>query len=238
MKRSLGYIKALVLVAIVCLLYGFAEKRHKSRAISEVKVEFTDSENLYVTEEVVNKLLIQNKASVSSIDKETLDLNRVEYLLNEHQMIENAEVYLTLDGKLQAIVSQRKPIGRVVGNSSFYLDKSGEIMPLSQFYSARVPLMFGFDGENVTKAYSIINHIKEDEFLKKHIIGINRQKGNKYSLELREQDFELYFGDSSNVALKFNNFKAFYKKAQKENKLDTYKKVNLQFGDQVVCTKK
>jgi len=158
--------------------------------------------------------------------------------LNKHQMIENAEVYLTLDGKLEAIVSQRKPIGRVVGNSSFYLDKNGEIMPLSQFYSARVPLMFGFDGSNVSNVYSIINYIKNDEFLEKHITGISRLKGDKYALELRDQNFELYFGDSSNVALKFNNFKAFYKKAQKENKLDTYKKVNLQFGDQVVCTKK
>ena len=238
MKRSMPYIQALFLVVIVCFLYGFAENRHKSRGIKELKVEFTDTENLYVTEEVVNKLLIQNNASVSGIDKETLDLNRVESLLNNHQMIENAEVYLTLDGKLEAKVSQRKPIGRVVGNSSFYLDKNGEIMPLSQFYSARVPLMFGFDGSNVSKAYSIINHIKEDEFLKRHIIGINRLNGNKYTLELRDLDFELYFGDSSNVALKFNNFKAFYKKAQKENKLDTYKKVNLQFGDQVVCTKK
>jgi len=238
MKRSLGYIKAFVLVAILCLLYGFAEKRHKSRVIKEVKVEFTDSENLYVTEEVVNKLLIQNKASITSIDKETLDLNRVESLLNKHEMIANAEVYLTLDGKLEAKVSQRKPIGRVVGNSSFYLDKNGEIMPLSQFYSARVPLMFGFDGSNVSKAYSIINYIKGDDFLERHITGINRLNGDKYTFELREHDFELYFGDSSNVALKFNNFKAFYKKAQKENKLDTYKKVNLQFGDQVVCTKK
>ncbi len=238
MKRSLGYIKAFVLVAIICLLYGFAEKLHKSRRINEVDVKFTDTENLYVTEEVVNKLLIQNETSVSSIDKETLDLNRVEALLNKHQMIENAEVYLTLDGKLKAQVSQRKPIGRVVGNSSFYLDRNGELMPLSKFYTARVPLMFGFDGANVTKAYPIINYIKNDEFLTKHITGINRLKGDKYTLELRELDFELYFGDSSNVALKFNNFKAFYKKAQKENKLDTYKKVNLQFGDQVVCTKK
>ncbi|HKJ49068.1 MAG TPA: hypothetical protein VJ973_08265, partial [Christiangramia sp.] len=86
MKRSLGYIKAFVLVAIVCLLFGFAEKRHKTRNISKVEVKFTDSENLYVTEEVVNKLLIQNKPSISSIDKETLDLNRVESLLNKHQM--------------------------------------------------------------------------------------------------------------------------------------------------------
>ncbi|MCM8567879.1 hypothetical protein NE848_00680 [Gramella jeungdoensis] len=238
MKRSLGYIKAFVLVAIVCFLYGFAEKRHKDREIKEVKVRFTDSENLYVTEEVVNKLLIQNKGSVSSIDKETLDLNRVESLLNMHDMIENAEVYLTLDGELRAEVSQRKPIGRVLGNSSFYLDRKGEIMPLSPFYSARVPLMFGFNENNIAKAYPIVMHIKNDEFLTRHITGINRLKGDKYELELRELDFEVYFGDSSHVALKFNNFKAFYKKAQKDKKLDTYKKVNLQFGDQVVCTKK
>ncbi|MCG9970212.1 cell division protein FtsQ/DivIB [Christiangramia crocea] len=238
MKRSLGYIKAFVLVAVICFLYGFAEKRHKSRGISEVKVRFTDNENLYVTEEVVNKLLIQNKASVSGIDKETLDLNRVESLLNKHDMIENAEVYLTLDGKLRAEVSQRKPIGRVIGSSSFYLDRKGKVMPLSPFYSARVPLMLGFNEANISKVYPIVKHIRNDEFLTRHITGINRLKGDKYELELRELDFNVYFGDSSNVALKFNNFKAFYKKAQKDKKLDTYKKVNLQFGDQVVCTKK
>lgn len=238
MKRSLAYIKPLILLLLVCFLFGFAEKRHKTRAINSVKVKFTDTENLYVTEEVVNKLLIQNNPSVSGIDKETLDLNRVESLLNNHDMIDNAEVYLTIDGKLEAQVSQRKPIGRVMGNSSFYLDKNGEIMPLSSFYTARVPLMYGFDGSNISGAFPIIDHIRQDDFLTKHITGITRLNGDKYSLELREQDFDLYFGDSSNVALKFNNFKAFYKKAQKENKLDTYKKVNLQFGDQVVCTKK
>ncbi len=238
MKRSIGYIKAFLLLAIICFLYGFAEKRHKSRNISEVKVKFTENENLYVTEEVVNKLLIQNNTSVSGIDKETLDLNRVESLLNKHEMIENAEVYLTLDGKLRADVSQRKPIGRAMGSSSFYLDKNGNVMPLSPYYSARVPLLFGFDEVNIKKAYSILNHIRNDEFLTYHITGINRLKGDKYKLELRGLDFEVFFGDSSNVPLKFNNFKAFYKKAQKDKKLDTYKKVNLQFGDQVVCTKK
>lgn len=238
MKRSLGYIKAVVLICLVGFLYGFAEKRHNARKINEVKVRFTDNENLYVTEEVVNKLLIQNKHSASYIDKETLDLNKVESLLNRHEMIENAEVFLTLDGKLEAEVSQRKPIGRIVGKNSFYLDKNGEVMPLSEFYSARVPLMFGFSEKNIAEAYPLVQHIKNDEFLTRHVTGIHRLNGGRFQLEMREMNFDVYFGDSSNVALKFNNFKAFYKKAQKDKKLDTYKKVNLQFGDQVVCTKK
>ena len=238
MKRSLKFIQPLILILLVGGLYGFAEHRHKNRKLTDIKVSFTETENLYVTEEVVNKLLIQSNDSVSSIDKETLDLNRVEAMLNDHDMIENAEVFLTLDGKLKATVSQRKPIGRVAGNSSFYLDRNGDIMPLSEYYSARVPLMFGFDGSTVAEVYGIVSYIQNDDFLRKHITGITRLNAEAYALELREDDFQIYFGDTTEIDLKFNNFKAFYKKATKDKKLNTYKKVNLQFGDQVVCTKK
>ncbi|WP_298525380.1 cell division protein FtsQ/DivIB [uncultured Christiangramia sp.] len=238
MKRSLKFIQPLILILLIGGLYGFAEHRHKNRKLTDIKVSFTETENLYVTEEVVNKLLIQSNDSVSSIDKETLDLNRVEAMLNDHDMIENAEVFLTLDGKLKATVSQRKPIGRVAGNSSFYLDRNGEIMPLSEYYSARVPLMFGFDGSTVAEVYGIVSYIQNDDFLRKHITGITRLNAEAYALELRENDFQVYFGDTTKIDLKFNNFKAFYKKATKDKKLNTYKKVNLQFGDQVVCTKK
>ena len=238
MKRSLKFIQPLILILLIGGLYGFAEHRHKNRKLTDIKVSFTETENLYVTEEVVNKLLIQSNDSVSSIDKETLDLNRVEAMLNDHDMIENAEVFLTLDGKLKATVSQRKPIGRVAGNSSFYLDRNGEIMPLSEYYSARVPLMFGFDGSTVAEVYGIVSYVQNDDFLRKHITGITRLNAEAYVLELRENDFQVYFGDTTKIDLKFNNFKAFYKKATKDKKLNTYKKVNLQFGDQVVCTKK
>ncbi|WP_373057067.1 cell division protein FtsQ/DivIB [Zunongwangia sp. H14] len=238
MKAGLGYIKAILLIALVVFLFGFAEKRQKSRKISTVEVKFTDTENLYVTEEAVNKLLIQNKVPSSGIGKETLDLNRLEELLNKHEMIENAEVYVTLDGKLEANVSQRKPIGRVVGNASFYLDRNGELMPLSNYYSARVPLLFGFNGGNVKEAYPLLQYIRNDEFLTQHITGITRVKQGRFNLQMRKLDFTVYFGDAENIELKFNNFKAFYKKAFKDNKLDAYRKVNLQFGNQVVCTKK
>ncbi|HSP11540.1 MAG TPA: hypothetical protein VLO29_03360 [Salegentibacter sp.] len=238
MKSKMGYIKGLFLLVLVGFLYGFAEHRHKSRKISEVNIEFIEDENLYITEEAVNKLLIQNNLALTSIDKETLDLNRVEILLNNHDMIENAEVYLNLDGKLKADISQRKPIGRAVGKSSFYLDRKGEVMPLSPYYSARVPLLFGFDDENVSEVYPLVNYIKNDKFLTQHITGINRLNGGKFELEMRKLDFSVYFGKAEDIPLKFNNFKVFYKKALKDDKLDAYKKVNLQFGNQVVCTKK
>ncbi|PRX45304.1 cell division protein FtsQ/DivIB [Salegentibacter salegens] len=238
MKLKLKYIKLPVLLILVGFLFGFAEKRNNARKISEVKVQFVTGENLYVTEEAVNKLLIQNDVAAAGIDKEILDLNRVESLLNNHDMIENAEAFLSLDGKLQTKISQRKPIGRIVGYSSFYLDRNGRVMPLSPYYAARVPLVMGVDSSNVNKAYPVVDYIQKDEFLTRHITAVKRLHGDKFELEMRKLDFKVYFGKADNIALKFNNFKAFYKKALQDGKLETYKKVNLQFGDQVVCTKK
>ena len=238
MKSKLGYIKFVLLLALMAFLYGFAEKRHSQRKLTGSEVHFTDNENLYVTVDAVNKLLIQNEEANENLGQETLDLNKVETLLNSHDMIENAEVFLRLDGKLSAIVTQRKPIGRAVGNTSFYLDKNGEVMPLSENFSARVPLMLGFDESNILTAYPLVSYIKNDSFLSKHITTIQRLENGRYELKLRKADFVVYFGEIKNIALKFNNFKAFFKKALKDKKLDTYKRVNLQFGNQVVCTKK
>ena len=238
MKSKLGYIKFVVLLALVAFLYGFAEQRHSQRKLDGTEVHFTDNENLYVTMDAVNNLLIQSEESNENLRKETLDLNRVESLLNSHDMIENAEVFLKLNGKLSAIVTQRKPIGRAVGSTSFYLDKNGEVMPLSENFSARVPLMLGFNESNILNAYPLVSYIKNDSFLNKHITIIQRLSNGRYELKLRKVGFVVYFGEIKNIALKFNNFKAFYKKALKDKKLDTYKKVNLQFGNQVVCTKK
>ena len=45
-------------------------------------------------------------------------------------------------------------------------------------------------------------------------------------------------GKIENLEQKIKNFKAFYKKAMKDKKLNAYRRVSLQFDNQVVCTKK
>src|SRR5690606_6602220 len=184
------------------------------------------------------KLLIQNEVQVKSIGKEALDLNRVEALLEAHEMVENAEVFLTVDGKLGAQITQRKPLARVLASAPFYLDRQGLKMPLSEFYSARVPLVTGVNDEQLQEVYPLMEFITNDEFLTRHVTGLNRLKNGKYEIYLRQLDFVLMFGEVKDIELKFKNFKAFYQKELKDKKLDAYQKVDLQFGDQVVCTKK
>ena len=238
MKINWNYIKTFLLIGGLFFLFAFAEKRNHARVLSEVNLQFTNSENLYLTEEAVNKLLIQNKVTPKTVGKETLDLNRVETLLEKHEMVENAEVFLTVDGKMGAAITQRKPLARVIGNGNFYIDRKGLKMPLSKYHSARVPLVTGVTEQQLEEVYPLADFVSKDEFLTKHITELHRRPGGKYEVSMRQLDFVVVVGTINEIDRKFSNFKAFYQKALKEKKLDAYKKVDLQFGDQVVCTKK
>lgn len=238
MKINYNYIKGFLLLALVFFLFSFAGRRSDNRNLEKINISFTNSENLYVSELAVNKLLIQNHGAVQSVGKETLDLNKVETLLNAHDMIENAEVFLSINGKLGASITQRKPIARVMGQEVYYIDRQGLKMPLSRYHSARVPLVLGVSEENLGELFPLLDYIRKDEFLARQIVGVESHSEGVYELQIRELDFVIYFGKIEDIEKKFNNFKAFYKQAMKEEKLNTYKKVDLQFGNQVVATKK
>ncbi|MDT0293355.1 cell division protein FtsQ/DivIB [Mesonia ostreae] len=238
MKVNWNYIKAFALLVLVVFLYSFSSARNKRRNLERIEVHFTNDENLYITETAVNKLLIQKHDSVQNLAKETLDLKVIENRLDTDEMIEDAEVYLTVNGRLEAVISQRRPIARVYGNESYYIDVNGKHMPLSTNYSARVPFIKSIEEEHIPEVYPLVMKIDKDEFLKEHITLIKRNQKGEYVLEMRLYDFEILFGEANSIENKIKNLKAFYKKALLDNQLGTYKWVNLKFENQVVCTKK
>jgi len=78
--------------------------------------------------------------------------------------------------------------------------------------------------------------IQGDDFFKKHIIAIRKESKNHYVLSVRDREFLVNFGQISYLDKKLTNYKVFYLKALEYNKLDDYKRIDLQFGNQVVCT--
>lgn len=226
-------------MSLVIFLFAFSTTKNGARKVSDVEVNFTSENNLFITDESVNKLLIQNEEGVTNMPKEILDLNGLETALKSNPMIKNAEVYLTVNGEVRADVEQRKPIARVATNASFYIDDEGKFMPLSANRSARVPLVTGQVLKNdLEDVFHLAKMIHEDQFLKIHIVEIHQGRNKYFTLKTRSLDFEIYLGALDHLDKKINNLKAFYQKAMKDQTLPNYKKVNLQFENQVVCTKK
>lgn len=223
---------------MVVFLYAFASNRNSNRPVSQPQIQFVGENNLFITDEAVSKLLIQNYGDVKNMPKETLDLNVLEHALNSNPMIKSAEVYVTVNGTLTAKIEQKKPIARVSTNASYYIDDEGLYMPLSSNYSSRVPLVTGYVNKNNLKnVFTVASKIDSDDFLKKNVIEIHQDSDMAIYLKLRQCHFIVQIGSMDFLDKKINNLKAFYKKSFKEKTLNNYSKVNLQFDNQVVCTK-
>jgi cell division protein FtsQ len=232
-------IRLILMFALVIFLYSFTSSRNSQRKLKKSEVIFVGENSNFVKQETVNKLLIENKTDVRSIAKEDLNLDRLENSINQHPMIEKSDVFVTVDGVLKVVVKQKTPIGRVFDDlGSFYIDYEGNTMPLSDVNTARVPLVSGeITNKNKKKLSKVLKMIYDDEFLKKNIIGVQILAGDDLMMTNRNFDYEIEFGKMVNEKKKFKNYKAFFQKAVLDSTLYKYKKINLRFTQQVVCSK-
>ncbi len=245
MKKLLKKIKwsdvrIVLMLAALLFLYSFSNKRSENRNLKKLEIVFKGEETHFVTSGDIENIVNNNLTNISYVNRTLLDLNKLEQNVLKNRLIKSAEVYLTIDGVLTVEVVQKKAIGRVVNeNTSYYLDEDGNKMPLSSNYTERVVLIEGnikeHNQQNLKQMLEIINN---DEFLKKEITGISIQPKETIYLKTRLNQVEILFGQFSQMERKLMNYKVFVQYAMKENiELNSYKKINLKFTQQVVCSK-
>jgi len=239
MKKLTTYLFFLVLVVAMAFLYSFSSVKNFNKTIGKVVVEFEEGSNDFLTQEMVNKLLIQNQQRVKNQRKSVIDLQGLEYSVLSNPYIESATVFFTIDGVLNAIVKQRTPVARInTFNSSYYVDKQGVVVPLSDNYSARVLLVTGnVNKENLKEITDFVNVILRDDFLRKEIIGIHKTPKNEFVLSVRSGEYKIELGSLKETNTKFKKLKAFYNKAFVDKTIEQYKTINLKYHNQVVCAK-
>jgi len=227
------------MMVVLVFIYSFTTHRNLGRQIKDRNVEFVGSEFLFMTHDSVNKLLIENTNKSKKLKKDALDLMSLEQSINNHPYVHQCETYVTVDGVLNAVVQQKEPIARVYqAGRVYYLDYEGKKMPLSDNYSARVPVFLGvIEPSNQKDLLQVLKVIHDDAFLNMNITGVELTQNGSLILKNRGFDFIIDFGKPVNVDRKFANYKAFLQKAVKDSVVFQYKKINLRFTQQVVCTK-
>lgn len=232
-------IRLLLMLALVIFLYSFTGKRNLSRKITKAEVVFVGENQLFVKQQAVNKLLIENRQDPKTIAIDALDLNKLEKTIDSHPLIDKSEVSVSVDGVLKAVVKQKTPIARINGKgASFYIDYKGDKMPLSENYTARVLLVSGeINDKNKEDLAKLFRVIYDDVFLKKNIIGMQVMPNGSVLMLNRNYNFKIDFGQLINVEQKFKNYKAFFQKVVLDSSIAKYNKIDLRFAEQVVCTK-
>lgn len=238
-KINITDVFLLVVIVAMIILFQFAQQRFQGREVDQIQVQLTSVNNHFISQEMVNNLLKQNFRRSSKVFVENLDLNRLEEELLRNDMIEDAEVFLDEKAVLHARVQQKTAVARVISQSgSYYIDSKGNKMPLSEEFSAHVPVILGSVSENYRKEMmKLLEVIRRDDFLKTTVTGIQILSDQSVNLSVRDYDYVVEFGKLIDIDKKFENYKAFVHYAQKDTLINHYQKVNLRFTEQVICTK-
>jgi len=239
MKKLLTYLFFLALLGSLSFLYAFSSHRNGEKKVQKVLVEFEAGSNYFLSQKMVDKLLIQNHQEVKNQPKSIIDLQGLEHHVVSNPYIEKAVVFLSIDGVLKTIVKQRTPVARIsTGNWSYYIDKQGVKIPLSVNYSARVLLITGvLKTDNLTKIAQLVNKILSDNFLKKEVVSIHKTPKDEFVLSVRSGKQKIELGTLEQMNTKFKKLKAFYNKTYVDKTIEKYKVINLKYHNQVVCTK-
>lgn len=220
---------------------GFADARHDNKTISGLNVSVVDFDTLkFVNEGMVSEIVRSTYDSLEHKSKYAVDISLLEKKIQKMNSVANAEVFVDIENKLSVTVEQRNPIGRIISSDyNCYLDIDGNKMSLSPMYTANVMLIDGaVNKKNLNEIYSLITYVRSNEVLKALLVSVNVDKSNEYSFRTRKGNQVIEFGKAKNIEQKFEKLLIYYRKTVSDFGWRRYKKINLKFANQVVCTKR
>lgn len=215
----------------------------------EAKIGFLDKEKLLTA--------MNNFQNLDSIKVKQLKISKLELELMKNPYVQSADAFTNIDGKLIVNISEKVPVVRIFNKktSGYYLTESGDILPLSNNYSARVFMVNGYLNIPFVKGFASVkdtvyqnttlkeilelsNTLSKNEFLKSQINQIYINSKLEFELIPEFGNHTIIVGDLKNLDKKLQKLEAFYKQALLVEGLDKYKTINLKFDGQLVCTKK
>lgn len=243
-------IKKVLVIIGLCILAGYLvfaavyfEDKPKDQICSHFEiVSDDDTDSNLVDIEDIEKYV--DSKGLNPYGKPIKDINtyEIEKAIVTNQMVKSAEVFVTSNGGIRAVVKNRKPILRVINNSgaSYYIDKDGEKVPLSRNFVADLPLATGAVKEDFAKneLREFALFLKKDDFWDSQVGQIVVLSNNELKLIPCIGNHEIILGEIDNYKEKLDKLKTFYKKGLSETGWNRYSIINLKYDKQVVCTKR
>ena len=179
-----------------------------------------------------------------------VNLRQIEQELRKNVWIKAAELFFDNNNLLQVKIDEREPVARVfttTGNT-FYIDGNISMLPLSEKFSARLPVFTGFtsDGPILSAPDSSLLYdikklslaIQKDSFLMAMIEQVDITPFRNFEMIPKIGNQLIVFGDADDAADKFRKLKLFYKEVIARSGWNKYSVIDLQYKNQVVAKKR
>lgn len=214
--------------------------------------DFCTSFEVEIKNSAEGNKFIETKDIVSYIKDKGLDptgkqlkninTNKIEEAIMANQLIKEANVFVTNNRAVKAVIEERKPILRVISSlgGNYYIDNTGNKMPLSNRSTAYLPIATGAIKEEFAKTdlYKFALFLHNDEFWNAQIEQIVVLPNQDIKLIPRVGDHQVILGSVDGCKEKLAKLLTFYQNGLNETGWNKYSVINLKFNKQVVCTKR
>ncbi len=176
-----------------------------------------------------------------------LNLKALENDLQKNVWVKKAQLFFDNNTKLQVIITEREPVARVFSTTgtTFYIDSSITMLPLSDKFSARLPVFTGFPSDKMVlrkadsallrEVYQVSMAIQQDSFLMAMIDQVDITAQRTFEIMPKIGNTIIALGDGQDAAEKFAKLKMFYKEVIAKAGWNKYSMVDVQYKGQIVA---
>jgi len=248
-KKVLHMIFWSTAIILIIISLGFSIKQSRQLKCAGVRVDITDSiQKQFVRSNDIRQWVNRNHPAIFGQPLGAVNLRKIEDGLRKLQSVEDVTVYTNVFdngvksfGALVVKIKQREPVFRVVGSGrAFYMDKYGKVIDWSPRYTPRVLIVGGIVSAEYARKrlLPLINFINDDSFWSAQIDQVYVNAVGELSMIPRVGEQIILFGVPEDFQIKFRNLKALYTDGFKNGGWSIYKTINVEFRNQIVCTKK
>lgn len=253
LKRIIGNVLWSLLGMGAVVLLGAAISKKNNKFCKGINITIKGVQNNFFIDEKEVKNIIENINNGKFEGRTTANINlsQFENVLQTNPWIKKAELFFDNNEVLQVDITEREPVARIFNNngtSSFYIDTSLMQLPLSDKFSARVPLFTSFplinkvltktDSALLSDIKNVSSYILKDPFWMAQIDQIDIMPDRSFEMVPKVGNQTIVFGTAENYQQKFENLLIFYKQVLSKVGWNKYSKINAQFKGQIVCVKR
>ena len=177
----------------------------------------------------------------------SFDLSKIEMELEKSKWVKDAELFFDNNDILRVSLQEREPVARVftANGTSFYIDTALSMLPLSDKFSARLPVFTGFptdlivlsaaDSSLLSDVKTISIAIQKDSFRMAMIDQVDITPLRSFEMIPKIGNQVIVFGDGTAAEEKFNKLELFYKEVMVKSGWKKYSVINVQYKNQVVA---
>ncbi len=252
-----------VIAAGVVVMMGFSNEVHRVKKCRSItcSIDYKGVQPLMSGNELIAEICDKFGKPQATLIGEA-NIEGIKAFVRRNPYLEKADVKLNLEGDILIRAEQCIPVIRYISSDGqyHYIDRNGRIMPVSLKFPYKILIATGQidsplqDGKSIFSVpdtnlvlrnqlkslydlHTLAGIISTDSTLSALIEQVNIQPGGEIQMITKAGSHIILLGDTTDASEKLENLKYFYKYGLVKTGWNKYRKLDLEYKNQIVCTK-